>query len=137
MIAATTLKLLVITPEKLVIEQSAHSLQFPLEDGQIGILPSRAPMVGRLSYGELVIVDGEGKKRYFIEGGFCQVKDGVVTILTGAVSDLNDLSLQSIKTEIATISSRQAEKASEKSLKAQELRRLNTIRALLERRFGS
>ncbi|WP_459557088.1 F0F1 ATP synthase subunit epsilon [Lacunimicrobium album] len=135
MIAANHLQLVVITPERKVIDQQAFSLQFPLEDGQIGILPSRAPMVGRLSYGEMVVTDGTGKHRYFIDGGFCQVKDSVVTILTGAVTLVTDLKIEKIRTQIATVQARPATTGSEMDLKNQELRKLAAQRSLLERRF--
>ena len=83
MIAARTLQLVLVTPEKTLLDEPALALRFPLYDGQIGILPGRAPVVGRLGYGELKInrVDGS-ETSYYIDGGFVQVKGGVVSILT-------------------------------------------------------
>ena len=83
MIAARKLQLVLVTPEKTLLDEPALALRFPLYDGQIGILPGRAPVVGRLGYGELKInrVDGS-ETSYYIDGGFVQVKGGVVSILT-------------------------------------------------------
>ncbi|HSG70372.1 MAG TPA: F0F1 ATP synthase subunit epsilon, partial [Planctomycetaceae bacterium] len=44
--ADKTLQLVLVTPEKTLLDVPTESLSFPLFDGQIGILPSRAPMVG-------------------------------------------------------------------------------------------
>ena len=54
----------------------------PLYDGELGILPGRSPLIGRLGFGELRIRDGGATRRYFVDGGFAQVRDDVVTVLT-------------------------------------------------------
>ncbi len=71
-----------VTPEKTLFDEPVEALRFPLFDGQIGILPGRAPMVGRLGYGELKITSSGGRRSYYIDGGFVQVKGSVVSILT-------------------------------------------------------
>jgi F-type H+-transporting ATPase subunit epsilon len=81
--AAQNLQLVLVTPEVTLLDESVAALRFPLHDGQIGILPGRAPMIGRLGYGELKVtgLDG-GHSSYFVDGGFVQVKEGAVTLLT-------------------------------------------------------
>src|SRR5437868_5631307 len=80
------LQLVLVTPETTLLDEPVESLQFPLFDGQIGILPGRAPLVGRLGAGELRIRTTTGRQSYFVDGGFVQVKGAVVSILTnGAV----------------------------------------------------
>lgn len=76
------LRLVLVTPETTLLDERVESLRFPLYDGQIGVLPGRAPLVGRLGYGELLITAGAGKRSFFIDGGFVQVKGEVVSILT-------------------------------------------------------
>jgi F-type H+-transporting ATPase subunit epsilon len=51
-------------------------------DGELGILPGRAPLIGRLGYGELRIRHGTATRRFFVDGGFVQVRSNVVTVLT-------------------------------------------------------
>jgi len=83
MVTAQSLQLVLVTPEKTLLDEPAAALRFPLYDGQIGILPGRAPLVGRLGYGELKITaPGGAEKSYYIDGGFVQVKGPVVSILT-------------------------------------------------------
>ena len=82
MIAATELRLVLVTPETTLLDLAVSSLRFPLFDGQIGVLPGRAPLVGRLGVGALKFDSASGSESYFIEGGFVQIKGSVVTLLT-------------------------------------------------------
>src|ERR1700722_5874602 len=83
MAAHNPLRLVLVTPETTLVDEPVSALRFPLYDGQIGILPGRAPLIGRLGYGELsVTLVGGANVSYFIDGGFVQVKDNVVSLLT-------------------------------------------------------
>lgn len=78
----TPLRLILVTPETTLLDEPVESLQFPLYDGQVGVLPGRAPMVGRLGYGELRISTAAGIRSFYIDGGFVQVQGPVVSLLT-------------------------------------------------------
>ena len=81
--ADSKLQLVLVTPEKTLLDEPVQALQFPLFDGQAGILPGRAPVVGRLGFGELRITGADGSNRsYYLDGGFVQVKGPVVSLLT-------------------------------------------------------
>ena len=67
-----------ITPEEKVLEVRASSVVIPAHDGQIGVLKGRAPLLCELGIGVLT-VDSEA---YYVDGGFAQVLDNRVTILT-------------------------------------------------------
>ena len=82
MIAATELRLVLVTPETTLLDQNVRSVQLPLFDGSMGLLPGRAPVVGRLGRGELKFEAGGASKSFFIDGGFLQVKGSIVTLLT-------------------------------------------------------
>ncbi|MDG3006591.1 ATP synthase F1 subunit epsilon [Paludisphaera mucosa] len=72
----------VVTPEKTVFAKTVDFVALPLFDGELGVLPGRAPLLGRLGYGELRIKVGGAVESYFVDGGFAQVRDDVVTVLT-------------------------------------------------------
>lgn len=72
----------VVTPERTILDELVEFVALPLFDGELGVYPGRTPLVGRLGYGELRIRDGAGIRRYFVDGGFAQVRDDVVTVLT-------------------------------------------------------
>lgn len=100
MIAATELRLVLVTPETTLLDQMVRSIQFPLYDGQIGALPGRAPLVGRLGLGELKFSSSTGEGRYFIDGGFVQIKGQVVTILTHRASAVEEINAAAAQQEL-------------------------------------
>ncbi len=79
---AKQLRCVVVTPERAVLDEPADFVALPLYDGELGILPGRLPLIGRLGFGELRLVQGQQTKRYYVDGGFAQVRDNVVTLLT-------------------------------------------------------
>ena len=79
---AKLLQVVVVTPEATVLEQEAEFVALPLYDGEIGIAPLHSPLIGRLGYGEMRIKTGAKTLHYYIDGGFVQVVDDVVSVLT-------------------------------------------------------
>jgi F-type H+-transporting ATPase subunit epsilon len=76
------LQVVVVTPEKTLLDKTVDFVALPLYDGELGVLPGRAPLIGRLGYGELRTKLEETVERYYVDGGFAQVRDNVVTVLT-------------------------------------------------------
>jgi len=106
-VAENALQLVLVTPETTLLDAPVRSLQFPLYDGQIGVLPGRAPVVGRLGYGVLTVSTSEGDiEKYFVEGGFVQVKAGTVTLLTDRAQGLDDIDRQAAEELLAEASKR-------------------------------
>jgi F-type H+-transporting ATPase subunit epsilon len=79
---ADSLLCVVVTPEQTVLEQKADFVALPLYDGEIGIAPGRSPLIGRLGFGEMRIKTGATTTTYYVDGGFVQVADNVVSVLT-------------------------------------------------------
>src|SRR2546423_3739400 len=77
-----TLQCIIVTPETTVLDTSADFVALPLFDGEAGVAPGRAPLIGRLGYGELRVRTGNQTRRYYVDGGFVQVADNVVSVLT-------------------------------------------------------
>lgn len=77
-----SLRLTLITPEQQVLEVDADSVVIPAHDGEIGILPKRAPLMCELGIGQLRYTSGAQGERVFVDGGFAQVVNDVVTVLT-------------------------------------------------------
>jgi F-type H+-transporting ATPase subunit epsilon len=99
MVAAANLRVVVVTPETTLLDQPVRNLQFPLFDGQIGVLPGRAPLVGRLGTGVLRLdVDGQSVQ-YFVDGGFVQIKGSVVTLLTNRAFPVEKINPQAAQAE--------------------------------------
>ena len=75
------LKVSVVSPEATLFEGEASSVVAPAFDGEVGILPSHAPMITVLGQGTLR-VNGATNKRFIVSGGFVQVVDDNVRVVT-------------------------------------------------------
>lgn len=85
MAKAKGLKLVVITPEKRVLDETAESVVIPAHDGELGVLAGRAPLMCRLGTGQLRYQTGGRTQRLLVDGGFGQVVRDEVTVLTDSV----------------------------------------------------
>src|SRR5260370_27216490 len=81
--AHAALQCIVVTPEQALLDEPADFVALPMFDGELGVLPGRAPLIGRLGFGELRVRKGEQTQRFYVDGGFAQVRANVVTVLTG------------------------------------------------------
>lgn len=79
---AGRLQCVVVTPERTLFDELVDFVALPLYDGELGVLPGRTPLIGRLGFGELRTREAGATHRYFVDGGFVQVRDDVVTVLT-------------------------------------------------------
>lgn len=105
---ANELQLVVVTPETTIVDEPVSALRFPLFDGQIGVLPGRAPLVGRLGCGELNLTASSGERSYFVDGGFVQINGKIVTLLTSRCLSSSDIDADSARKDLDEASSRQA-----------------------------
>lgn len=76
------LHVIVVTPERKLVDEPAHFVALPLYDGEKGVLASHAPMMGRLGAGELRIDGPSGRRRFYVEEGFVEVFENTVSVLT-------------------------------------------------------
>lgn len=76
----------VISPEAVLFEGSTDSVVAPAFDGQVGILTGHAPMMTLLGKGELRLGGGGSERRFRVEGGFLQVVDDTVRVVTERAS---------------------------------------------------
>src|SRR5436853_2854383 len=88
-----TLQCVVVTPERALVDEPADFVALPMYDGELGVLPARAPLIGRLGYGELRIREGNNTERLFVDGGFVQVQANVITVLTPRAKLANEINL--------------------------------------------
>ncbi len=75
----------VISPEAVLYEGAADSVVAPAFDGEVGILTGHAPMLTLLGAGELRLGGASGR-RFQVEGGFLQVADDQVRVVTERAS---------------------------------------------------
>lgn len=93
----------VVTPERTVLEADVEFVVLPMYDGELGVLPGRAPLIGRLGYGELRTQHGGTTHRYYVDGGFAQVRKNVVTVLTSRAMPAEEINITEAERHIASI----------------------------------
>ena len=76
------LRVSVISPERVLFEGDVESLVAPALDGEVGVLTHHAPMMTLLGRGTLRVDTAEGEQRFRVEGGFLQVVDDAVRVVT-------------------------------------------------------
>jgi len=82
MAKATTFECQVITPERSALECQAKFVAFPAHDGEMGVLMNRSPLVCKMGIGPLRVESPDGDHTFFVSGGFAQVLENRLTILT-------------------------------------------------------
>jgi F-type H+-transporting ATPase subunit epsilon len=100
--------LIVVTPEATALEVDAEFVAVPLYDGELGILPGRAPLIGRLGYGELRFSTGGRTERYYVDGGFVQVAANVVSVLTNRAVPAGSIDRRAADEQLAAARARKA-----------------------------
>ena len=69
-----TLKLKVVTPEKLILEEEVEQVVVPTTEGNLGILPEHIPLIATLKAGDVVAKFGGEDIPMAIVGGFLEVR---------------------------------------------------------------
>ena len=76
----------VISPEAVLYEGTTDSVVAPAFDGEVGILTGHAPMMTLLGKGVLRLGGSGGSQRFNVDGGFLQVVDNTVRVVTEKAS---------------------------------------------------
>ena len=100
--SASRVRLVVVTPEQTVLETDASFVALPLFDGELGVAAGHIPMIGRLGYGELRVRQGDATSRYYVDGGFVQVADNVVSVLTNRALTADKIDAAAAEAQLKT-----------------------------------
>jgi F-type H+-transporting ATPase subunit epsilon len=114
---ADTLQCIVVTPEATELDTPADFVALPLYDGEVGIAPRRAPLIGRLGYGELRVRYKNEVIRYYVDGGFVQVAGNVVSVLTNRALLASVLDENAAEQQLRSALSRSAAGAEELAIR--------------------
>ena len=118
----------VVTPEATVVDTIARFVALPLFDGEAAIAPLKSPMIGRLGCGEMRVTDDQGTRAYYVDGGFVQVVDNVVSVITNRSMPAEQLDVSVASEQLAA--ARQSSAAGEDQMAIRD-RRVAQARAQL------
>jgi F-type H+-transporting ATPase subunit epsilon len=99
---------IVVTPERTVRDEPAEFVAVTLFDGELGIAPGHTPLLGRLGFGEMRITRSEHTDRYYIEGGFVEVLDDAVTVLTQRAIPADQIDVQVAEEQLRSALAKEA-----------------------------
>ena len=105
-----TFRCQLITPEAAVLDEQVSFAALTAHDGEVGLLANRAPLLTKLGIGELRVRSDDDTSRFFIDGGFAQVQDDVLTLLTENAAAADTLSLEEAEAELAEANARVTQK---------------------------
>ncbi len=111
-----TLKLKIVTPERVVLEETVDQVTLPTIDGEITILPDHIPLVSALKSGDIVAVkdgpasQGDSGREYIpfaVSGGFIEMKKGnelvVLADFAEHVADITEAEIEKAKAKAAEL----------------------------------
>jgi len=84
------LKLKIVTPERLILEELVDQVTLPTTQGEITVLPNHIPLIASLASGDVVATVGGEQVPMAVVGGFIEVKSR-----RPKGSGIHDLRLQS------------------------------------------
>ena len=89
--AASTFKLDIVSPDRLVLSEEVEELQVPGKNGYLGILPGHAPLMTELEIGELSYRRGDRTRYLAVAWGYCEVLPNQVRILAERAERAEDV----------------------------------------------
>lgn len=87
------LKLEIVTPERKVVDAEVDSVTVPTALGEAGILPNHAPLISALKPGIVTIIGKGTPDQLAIGGGFVEVSNNVVSVLTNSAKTADEADL--------------------------------------------
>lgn len=89
--ADKTLKLEVITPEKVALQDESSSVIVPAVDGELGIWPNHAPLLTGLKPGVITYKTASGTEKLVVSGGFIEVANNAISIIAPAAEKSSEI----------------------------------------------
>jgi F-type H+-transporting ATPase subunit epsilon len=124
----------VITPERAVLEADATSVVFPAHDGEVGILPNRAPLLFKMGAGELRVESPQGSQILFVDGGFAQMVENRLTLLTEVARKIEDIDPKAVERQFEEAHRMPMKTDAEFKARQRVLRSAQAQREILSRR---
>jgi F-type H+-transporting ATPase subunit epsilon len=90
-------KLVIISPERKVLEEEIVSVTVPTTEGQITVLPGHMEIFSLIKPGEITVRTKLGDKIYVGGGGFVNISHNKVTLLVEFGTDSDEIDEEKIK----------------------------------------
>ena len=94
---ASTIKLEIVTPDRVVLSEEVEYVGVPGVMGQFGVLKNHIPYLSALSIGSLYYKKGADTKYVFVSGGFAEVDGESITILAESAERAEEIDVERAK----------------------------------------
>jgi F-type H+-transporting ATPase subunit epsilon len=91
---ADTIQLEIVTPDKLLVRESADEVQIPGKAGYLDVLPGHAPLITELMIGEISYKHDGATEHLSVAWGFAEVLPDKVTILAQTAERAQDIDVK-------------------------------------------
>lgn len=116
------LSLTVISPDRILYQGNAESVILPGVVGYFGILPGHATLVSQLDIGLIKLHSGGKEFLIAIDGGFCEVKNNEIRVLTEGGDSEEDITKERAEAVFSQVEAMPASKERENSIKKAKVR---------------
>jgi F-type H+-transporting ATPase subunit epsilon len=92
--AATSFRLRIVTPERLLLDEEVEEVVARGTDGEFGVLPDHIAFLTTLAPGRLIYKAGGQRHVLAIFGGYAEVADNVMTVLADGAETVQQIDLE-------------------------------------------
>ena len=96
------LQLLVVTPERKVVEADADEVELPGAEGYLGILPGHTPLITLLKTGVLTYRKAGRSQAFAVSAGFAEIANDTVNVLADSAEGPGEIDVASAERERST-----------------------------------
>ena len=124
----------VVTPSDELCDEQVTYASIPAHDGQIGLEHGRAPLLVKLGMGPLRLEYAEGGTRwFFVDGGFAQMKDNKLSLLTTEAVPAEDIVKRDTEAALKEAQARKSTNLEEADRRTAEIERAKHLLSLVEK----
>jgi F-type H+-transporting ATPase subunit epsilon len=95
--AATSFRLRIVTPERLLLDEEVEEVVAPGAAGEFGVLPDHITFLTALAPGRLIYRSGTQRQVIAIFGGYAEVVDNVMTVLADGAEPARQIDLEAAR----------------------------------------
>ena len=139
---AANIRLEVVTPEKIVVDESVQNVVAPGTMGESGVLAGHTPFMTTLKLGTIRYTDDKGVERcVFVSGGFAEALPDKVTVLAESAERRRDIDIERAKSALERARKRLEEQTAKQNMdfvraKAALERAIHRLKLAETRRFS-
>ena len=96
---ATSFNIEAITLNGIKLQTTATFLKLRTVNGDVGILANHSNLVTELGTGEMTVKKDKEEEKYYLSGGFMEVREGKVVIMAEEVIEASQIDVERLRKE--------------------------------------